>query len=219
VAEIRNSRKLKMRAVEVRESCDERGVFLTAAEAEEALAGSVRDAAVRLGITERTLVDSYLTDEFVAALVDALVAEDGIHQDAMHAAEPMSIACADVGGVIAALGMIMKLVTDALDRNVARADSMGIATDCADAVVGLGVAVNHADPGGPVQVDGRTLVYSRRVLQRAIRMLRDGTWECSCHRRPHEVDDECTLRHNLMADLRRIGGWDSGKHEPPAAQR
>jgi hypothetical protein len=47
--------------------------------------------------------------------------------------------------VIAALGMTIKLATEALQKPTGDADALVVSTDCADAVVGIGVAIRSTD--------------------------------------------------------------------------
>jgi hypothetical protein len=65
---------------------------------------------------------------------------------------------ADVGRVIAALGMTMKLATDALEKPTGRADALDVATDSADAVVGIGVAIRNTGHDQDVEIGGADLV-------------------------------------------------------------
>jgi hypothetical protein len=79
---------------------------------------------------------------------------------------PMTITVQDAGRVLAALGMVCMLATGQVDK--APEDAAGTLTDASDAIVGLGAALRSNDGDEPISVCGRTLVYSRTVLTRAI---------------------------------------------------
>jgi len=218
VADIRNTKKVRQLAAELRDECALRGVILVAGEAEEILAGKISAIARQLGVTERTALDRYLPDDVVHALAEVVGTEGVTYRRAVDAAEPVTLDIADIGRVIAALGMTMKLATDALEKPGGRADAFGVATDCADAVVGIGAAIRNTDGDDEVEIGGPTLVYTRKVLQRAIELIRDGTWACPCRSR-HTQGATCSLQDNLINDLNLVGGWAAGAHEPPADQR
>ncbi len=218
VADIRNTKKVRQLAAELRDECAVRGVVLVAGEAEEILAVKIRDIARQLGVTERTALDRYLPDEVVHALADTVGKAGATYRQAVDAVEPVALDVADVGRVIAALGMTMKLATDALEKPTGRADALGVATDSADAVVGIGVAIRNTGDDQHVRIGGPTLVYTRKVLHRAIELIRDGTWTCPCRSR-HTPGATCNLQENLINDLNLVGGWDAGPSERPARDR
>jgi hypothetical protein len=218
VANIRNTKKFRQLAAELREQCALHGVVLVAGESEEILATKVDDIARRLGVTERTAMERYLTDEVVHALARGIGTAGATYQEAVDTTEPVTLSIADAGRVIAALGMTMKLATDAVAQPPGPAEALGVATDSADAVVGIGVAIRNTHPGAAVQVSGPTLVYARKVLQRTIELIRDGTWTCPCRSR-HAPNETCELHRNLASDLNLLGGWTTGPQEPPAEHR
>jgi hypothetical protein len=133
-------------------------------------------------------------------------------------AAPVVISAADVGAVVAALGMSLKLAAQELEQEAQFADALGVTTDAADAVVGLGAALRGAVDRDKVSIGGPSLVYARKVLWLTIEHLRDRTWACSCRDR-HEVGKSCSLQTMLSRDLGLIGGWPSGPSEPAADQR
>jgi hypothetical protein len=106
--------------------------------------------------------------------------------------------------VAAGVGMVLKLAAGHAEKDSTVA--LGIITDVADAVVGLGVAIHAAAPSGPVEIGGRTLVYVRGVLVSTIDRLRDETWTCPCPG-PHAVGLTCGVCESLVADLKRVAGW------------
>ncbi|WP_410814998.1 hypothetical protein [Micromonospora sp. 067-2] len=119
-------------------------------------------------------------------------------------AEPVTITVPDAGRVVAALGMVCKLATDEVDKDPA--DAAGILTDAADAIVGLGALLKSNGDALPMTIGGRTLVYSRTVLTRAVERLTTGAWMCTC-REAHQPGKPCTLVSGLTADLNVVGGW------------
>ncbi len=114
--------------------------------------------------------------------------------------------------------MTMKLATDAMESDPRRVEALGVATDCADAVVGIGAALRRADGTTRVQIAGPTLVYTRKVLLQAIEHIRDGHWTCPC-RSQHTPGTACDLQRTLTSDLNLAGGWPVDQQEPPADNR
>jgi len=218
VADVRNTKRVRELAAALRDECALRGVVLVAGQAEDLLASQVQVIANQLGITERTALDRYLPDDVVAALADTLGAADATYRDAVATTEPVTLNVADVGRIIAAVGMSMKLATDAMESASRRTEALGVATDCADAVVGIGAAVRRAAGATRVQITGSTLVYTRKVLLQAIEQIRDGHWTCPC-RSQHTPGTACDLQRNLTSDLNLVGGWPVDKREPPADNR
>jgi hypothetical protein len=218
VANVRNMKRFRELAAELRELCALHGVVLVAGESEEILATKVDDIARQLGVTERTAMERYVTDDVVRAMAQGIGIAGATYQEAVDTAEPVTLSIADAGRVIAAVGMTMKLATDALSQPPGAAEALGVATDSADAVVGIGVAIRNTHPGAAVQVGGPTLVYARKVLQRTIELIRDEHWACPCRSR-HVPNETCELQRNLAADLNLLGGWTTGPQEPPAEYR
>ena len=218
MADVRNTKRFRQLAAELREQCALRGVVLVAGESEEILAVKVDEIARHLGVTERTAMDRYLTDQVVHELAQGIGTAGATYQEAVGTTEPIEISIADTGRVIAALGMTMKLATDALSQPHGPAEALGVATDSADAVVGIGAAIRNTHPGADVLVGGPTLVYAREVLQRTIELIRDETWACPCRSR-HAPNETCELQRNLTADLNLLGGWTTGPQELSAEHR
>lgn len=105
--------------------------------------------------------------------------------------------------------MAVKLATEHIESH--RADAAGIATDSADALVGLGVAMSTAKGTSGVRFGGQHLVWTRKVLLRIIELISDGTWACPCEG-PHSGMSACRLRRQLTGDLHLVGGWVPGEH-------
>ncbi|MFG1952495.1 hypothetical protein [Micromonospora sp. NPDC048830] len=90
----------------------------------------------------------------------------------MADAEPVALTVSEAGRALAALGMVCKLATEQIPT--APAESAGIVTDAADAIVGIGAQLRTTTGNEALSVGGRTLVYSRTVLLRAIDALSSG---------------------------------------------
>jgi len=218
VADVRNTKKVRQLAAALRDECALRGVVLVAGQAEELLADRVQVIANQLGITERTALDRYMPDDVVVALADTLGTAGAAYRDAVATTEPVTLNVADLGRVIAAVGMTMKLATDAMESESQRVQALGVATDCADAIVGIGAALRPAHTATRVELAGPTLVYTRKVLLQAIEQIRDRHWACPCRSR-HTPGAACDLQRNLTNDLKLIGGWPIDGREPPARHR
>jgi hypothetical protein len=112
----------------------------------------------------------------------------------------------------------MKLATDAMESESQRVQALGVATDCADAIVGIGAALRRANDATRAELAGPTLVYTRKVLLQAIEQIRDRRWSCPCRSR-HTPGTTCDLQRNLTSDLNLVGGWPINRREPPAQRR
>jgi hypothetical protein len=218
VTDIRKTKRVRALAVELRERCALHGMTLVDGEAEDILAARIGALARQLRVTERTVMDSYLPEGFIPELARAVAAVNEEYQDVASDAGPVTLSAAEAGHVIAALGMTTKLAVAALGLPEGRTEALGVATDTADAIVGIGALLRGAE-GQPIQVGGSTLVYTRKVLRQTIELIRDGTWICPCRSR-HTRGASCDLQRNLASDLSLVGGWASGgATEPPAADR
>lgn len=218
MANVRNTKRFRELAAELRDQCALQGVTLVAGETAELLAAKIEDIAGQLGVTERTAMERYLSEEVLHAIARGIGTAAATYDEAVATTEPVTLSIADAGRVIAALGMTMKLATDAWAQPLGPAEALGVATDTADAVVGIGAALRNAHPGTAVQVGGSTLVYARKVLQRTIELIRNGTWTCPCRSR-HAANETCEMQRNLAGDLNLLGGWTTGPQEPPAEHR
>lgn len=217
MAGLRDNKKVKERAGELRQALAAQGVPVSQAEAQEIIVGQIETIARNLGVTERTARDRYLTDPVMQALIRACLEAGAEHAQARESADDLTLSITDAGHVTAALGMIMKLVARVLDDHPGDADALGIATDAADAVVGLGHALRTPE-ADTVTLLGVHAVYARQVLTQAIALLVNATWPCPSHQ--HPPGTSCDLTEVLSQDLRRVGGWvPPGRQEPPAGDR
>jgi hypothetical protein len=199
----------------LRDEAAERGLTLVAGEAENLLADRVAAVAGTLRVTERTALDTYLTEENVAGIATTLATQAASYRSAVQATEPISLSVAETGRVIAALGMAIKLAAEHAEAT--GADASGVAHDGADAVVGIGAVIAKAGRAPRVEVGGQMLVWTRGVLVRTIELLRAGRWRCPC-RTPHPPGERCVLT-TLIGDLNLVGGWLVDEDEPSADRR
>jgi hypothetical protein len=202
-ADVRNSRRFKELAGLLSEQAGLRGVTFVAGEAEELLGSRVSAVAAQLGITERTALASYISEETIPVLAEAIGSQAAQYRAATAQAEPVSLGVTQAGRVIAALGMTVKLAAGHAGET--QADSLGIITDAADAIVCLGAELGASGPSGHADLGGHELVLARSVLVRSMDLLRAGRWRCSCG--PHYASSQCRLVAGLTSDLTLIGGW------------
>ncbi len=216
-ANLRNTKLFKERLAQLEEETNRLGVFFAPAEAADLLAERVAFTAAQLGVTERTALQSYTTPHNISLLAKVLGEHAAAYRDVMAEAEPVTITVPDAGRVIAALGMVCKLATEQIEKDPA--DAAGLLTDAADAIVGIGAEIRTSKHDEPVTINGRTLVYSRSVLTRAIGRLTNGIWECPCREAHRPGGRPCTLMQGLTADLNIVGGWLAAPNERPGDQR
>jgi hypothetical protein len=206
--DIRNSKRFRETAALLRERAGREGVNLVGGEAEDLLAGRVTAIATQLGVTPRTAL-GYVSEDSLELLAQQLGSLAGEYDDAAETAEPVVILSADAGRVVAALGMAVKLAAEHIEGH--QADALGITTDGADALVGLGVAMSAAKGASEFRFGGQHLVWTRKVLVRTIELIGDSTWACPCEG-PHNGRSACRLQRQLTGDLHLVGGWVPGEH-------
>ncbi|MDG4834205.1 hypothetical protein O7627_33615 [Solwaraspora sp. WMMD1047] len=214
---VRNTKLFKERLAQLEEETSRLGVFFAPAEAADLLAERVTATANQLGVTERTALQTYTTPYNISLLAKVLAEQAATYREVMAEAEPVTITVQDAGRVVAALGMVCKLATGRIGNDPA--DAAGVLTDAADAIVGIGAELRTNEDNEPVTISGRTLVYSRTVLTRAIEGLTAAIWVCPCGE-PHRPDaPPCALVQGLTADLNVVGGWLAAPNERPGEQR
>jgi len=212
VSDIRKTKSFRDAAARLREEAALRGVTLVAGEVEDILADRVAAVATMLGVSERTALTTYLPEHAIVALAETLGTLNTQYTEATTDPEPVAVDVANLGRVVAALGMALKLAVDHAGKT--EADAFGIATDCADALVGLGAQLRAADGARQVTVRGPALAYTRRVLVATVEHVRDGRWACPC-RSQHGPGRVCTVQKNLTSDLGLVGGWIGDADAPP----
>ena len=214
MSEMRRSTRFREVASLLEEQAELRGVALVAGEAAELLAERLSAVARQLGVTERTALQRYVTEDFVAALAQTLGSHAASFREIAGQAEPVTLDTADAGRVIAALGMAVKLAAGHVEKT--QADSLAVITDGADALVHIGVALRVSNGPARIQLGGHALVWTRGVLVQTIELLRSGRWDCSCG--PHKRWPECGLVQSLTSDLGLAGGWLSPEAGQPGRE-
>ncbi|MFG2058535.1 hypothetical protein ACGFI9_31375 [Micromonospora sp. NPDC048930] len=218
MANLHNTKLFKERLAQLEQAARRQGVVLVPAEAADLLAERIIAVAHQLGVTERTALQTYITPHVIAVMAEVLGEHAATLREMMTEAEPMTLTVPDAGRVLAALGMACKLATEQIGQ--ATADAAGVLTDAADAIVGIGAQLRTNTSGDqPVTIGGRTLVYSRTVLIRAIEALDRGRWQCPCSEPHSPAGTPCSLIMTLKADLAVVGGWLAGAHEQPGNER
>jgi hypothetical protein len=155
-------------------------------------------------VTPRTAL-GYVSEDNLELLAQQLGSLAGEYDDAAETTELVIILSTDAGRVVAALGMAVKLAAEHIEGH--QADALGITTDGADALVGLGVAMSAVKGASEFRFGGQHLVRTQKVLVRTIELIGDGTWACPCEgphngkpaRRPAAAADRG------LAPRRRLG--------------
>jgi hypothetical protein len=201
--DVRNSKRFRELAAMLREQAELRDVSLVGGEAEELLGAHLSALANQLGITERTTLTSYISEQSIESLAARFAAMKAEYRGMTEEVEPVTLEAAEAGHVVAALGMAVKLAVEHVEET--RMASLGLITDAADAIVRLGAQLRTIAPLGQVEFGGHELVLARSILVGTIERLRAREWQCSCD--PHPAGEACNLITSLDYDLRLIGGW------------
>jgi hypothetical protein len=197
--------KITALAAMLHDNCAARGVVLVPGRAEEILTKKIREIATDTGLTETAVIDTYLTTDRLDQIARALADANQPYLDALATAEPVPMTTPGAGGVIAALGLMLKLAVNAAGTNEGHSRWLNWATDCADAVTGIGTALRAADTDGDVLVPGPSAVYARHVLTTGLDAITTGTWTCPCGTR-HQTGVPCRVQDAIARDLIAIGG-------------
>ncbi|MEU8076078.1 hypothetical protein AB0B31_11565 [Catellatospora citrea] len=203
--ELRRSRKVKERADALREACEQLGRQLPPGDsAERIVADKVEQIAQQMGISTRTVLDRYVTDESMRVLANALVRQMQDLTEVMDQAPPVPVSVNDGLLVLAAFGMCSAVALRNLDHSES-ADPLIVVRDAADSTVHIAVTLAQADDD-PVDVGGFQLAIGRKVITTVLEQLRAGRWECTCGS-AHRADGGCALQDRLALDLASLGGW------------
>jgi len=213
MSSIQNSQKFRERAAQLRDQAALHGITMMPAEAADLLADRLTAVAQQLGISQRWALDRYVTDGFLAILIQTLATHAATYQEAVQAAEPVSLSTTDAGRVLATLGMTLKLAAQHAEQTPA--DSMAILTDGADTIVTIGAALTASGATAQIELGGQALVWTRGILVQAITLLRTGQWACPCTG-THGPEPTCTLVPALARNLTLAGGWLSPEPAEPA---
>ncbi|MGX7670391.1 hypothetical protein [Plantactinospora sp. DSM 117369] len=200
--DIRNNKEFRKRAILLRDEAAVRGLIMNSAEATDTLAEHLAMCANRLGVTQQTILYRYLRTEEVVAFAGVLANASAQYRQTIDETEPMRLLTKHVGDVVSALGMVVKLATDHIET--APADTLGILTDTADAIAGLGAALREGEDASWASVDGPTVAYSRIGLERAIELIDNRKFGCPCRSQHLPEAGRCELAQKLAATLKLV---------------
>jgi hypothetical protein len=207
VAELHNTKRVREMAVVLREAVAAQGASLRDGDhAERLVAERVLEVAQQLGVTPRTAMTSYLTDELVRRWGTNLAAQLRDVELAAHDAEAVQVAVLDGVLVLAAFGVCGVLAMHNIERRE-HIDPMVVIKDASDSTVHLAVPLYEAG-GQPVEIGGMTIFVGRKVIGMTIEALRNGWWSCTCQE-PHRTDGGCGLQDRLVHELALLGGWQN----------
>lgn len=201
---IQNTRKFRELVTLLRDQAALHGITMMPAEAIALLADRISAVANQAGVTQRWALDRYINDDLITMLTQTLAAQAATYREAASATEPVTIDIATAGHLIASLGMVLKIAAEHIDQT--QADSIGIITDGADALVSLGAAIRATEGASQLDFGGQALTWTRRILVHATELLRTRQWTCPCPG-DHGPAPTCTLVPALARDLNLIGGW------------
>ena len=84
----------------------------------QVIAGVISQTATNLGVTERTVVDRYMTEQHLDAIARATAKANATTLDAIRGADSLTIPRFSVARVVAAIGMCLKLAVAAASRGL-----------------------------------------------------------------------------------------------------
>jgi len=205
VAELHTTKRVRELANIVREEVDKQGADLRSGDhVERMIAERVQTVARQLGVTPRTVLDRYLTEDRARAWAVGIAAELRDAELVAYDAAPVVIDQRDGLLVLAAFGVCGTLAVNNLDR-WEQCDPMIVLKDAADSTVEF--AINLYEAGDePALIGGMGIVVGRKVLSMTMDALRHGWWQCTCGQ-PHRPDGGCGLQDRFEQDLAALGGW------------
>ena len=205
VAELHTTKRIRELAEVLREEAGKQGADLhTGDDVERMIADRVTSVAQRMGVTPRTVLANYVTDEQVREWGTGLALELREAELVTHDTPPVVVSRRDGLMVLAAFGVCGTLAL----RNAERrqdADPMVVVKDAADSTTEVAVSMFEGR-GDLVEIGGLTLVVGRKVISMTLEALRHGWWDCTCEQ-PHRPDGGCGLQDRLAHDLAVLGGW------------
>jgi hypothetical protein len=113
VAGLRDSKKVRERAGELRQALAAQGVPVSQAEAQEIIVGQIETIARNLGVTERTARDRYLTDPVMQALIRTCLEAGAEHAQARETADNLTLSITDAGHARQVLTQAIALLVNA----------------------------------------------------------------------------------------------------------
>lgn len=167
--------------------------------AAQLVADKAEEISRQLGVTTRTVLDSYMSEESMPELAKAISRQLKELTAVLDDAPPVAIDVCDGFMVVAAFGMCTGIAL----QNLHHPDAMIVCKDAGDSTVHVGVALAT---GGdfPVQIGGFTLSVARKVITMVLDLLQTEEWTCA---EDHPRDAPCPMRQRLAIDLATLGGW------------
>ncbi len=201
-AELHQTRKVKLLAARLRDECTRLGADLPPGDsAARIVADKAEQIAAQLGVTTRTVLDRYLTDQEIPGLARGIARQYSELTEVLDDAPAVGVSLGKGLMVLAAFGMCATLAL----RNLEHSDAPVVLRHASDSTVHL--AITLAQSGGePADVGGLTLAVARKVLTQVIELLHASAWTCTCAQ-AHRADGGCALSDRLTVDLATLGGW------------
>lgn len=198
--ELHNTRKVKLLAQTLRSEVARLGLELPPGDSAQRLVASrAEEIATMLGITPRTVLTSYMTDESLTTMAKTIAREMKGLTAVLDEAPPVKLDAHHSYTVLAAFGMCGVLALHNLDHPSA----MIVLKDAADSTVHVAVSFAQSADG---EIGGFTLSVARKVLTMVLDMLRSRQWNCTCCPTGSDTG-RCQLQQRLATDLAALGGW------------
>ncbi|HCT80726.1 MAG TPA: hypothetical protein DGG94_03040 [Micromonosporaceae bacterium] len=200
--ELHNTRKVKLLGQTLRDEITRLGFDLPPGDsAQRLVASKAEEVAATLGITPRTVLTSYMTDESMREMAKAVARQMKGLTAVLDEAPPIELDARHGYTVLAAFGMCEVLALHNLDHP----NAMIVLKDAADSTVQVAVSLAQGS-GETREISGLTLSVARKVITMALDMLRNGQWRCTCCA-PGTSTVGCELQRRLAVDLGHLGGW------------
>jgi hypothetical protein len=194
--ELRNTRKVKLLAQTLRGEVSRLGVDLPPGDsAQRLVASKVEEIAGQLGVTTRTVLDSYLTDDTVRTMAKAVARQMKGLTAALDETPAIMISTGDGLMLLAAFGVCGSLAL----RNLEHPNAMIVLKDATDSTFHIAVSLAESD-AQETEIGGLGLSVARKVLAMVVGSLREQVWGCGCAP-THARTDDCELLLRLAADL------------------
>jgi hypothetical protein len=203
--ELHQTRKVKLLAQALREHVASLGFDLPPGDsAQRLVAAKVEEIGNGLGVTPRTVLNSYLTEDSIRAMARSLARQMKGMTAVLDDAPPIQLDTFHGHMVLAAFGMCGSLAL----RNLDHPSATIVLKDAADSTVHVAVALADQEHE-PREISGLALSIARKVITMVLELLQSDQWPCGCC--PSEDAEsetvECKLRRRLTADLASLGGW------------
>jgi hypothetical protein len=200
--ELHQTRKVKLLAQALRTEVAHLGFDLPPGDSTQRLVASkAEEIANALGVTPRTVLNSYLTEESIPGMAKSLARQMKGMTAVLDDAPPIQIDTFHGHMVLAAFGMCGAIAL----RNLDHPSAMIVLKDASDSTVHVAVALAEQEQEHR-EIGGLALSVARKVITMVLGLLQSGQWPCGCC--PAGIA-ECKLQRRLAADLASLGGWAS----------